>query len=171
MMKNLSEKGQAIVLVAFAAIGLIAFAALAIDGGRVFSDKRHAQNAADSAALAVALALARAPAGADLAAYAVIAEDVATDSAAINGYDDNEVTNDVIVKVAENNDARRECNGAYHGTDAQVTIVSTIDTTLARVIGRNQVTNTVSAWARFCHPVIDVDSGTLLQEPTIKLLK
>jgi Flp pilus assembly protein TadG len=167
MMKNLSEKGQAIVMVAFAAIGLIAFAALAIDGGRVFSDKRHAQNAVDSAALAVALALARAPADAD---YLAIATDVARKSAAINGYD-NGTTNDVIIKVTESPDARRECNGAYHGTDAQVTIISTIDTTLARVIGRNQLTNTVSAWARFCHPVIDINSGIVLQEPSIKLLK
>ena len=170
MMKNLSqEKGQAIVLFALAAIGLIAFAALAIDGGRVFSDRRHAQNAADSAALAVALSLARAPEGAD---YLQIATDAATESAAINGYvDKNEVTNDVIVKLTEARDARRECNGAYHGTDAQVTIVSTIDTTLARVIGRNQVTNRVSAWARFCHPVIDINTGTVLQPGSVTMLK
>ncbi|MCI0553607.1 MAG: pilus assembly protein TadG-related protein, partial [Anaerolineae bacterium] len=55
-----SEKGQALVLIALAAVGLFAFAALAIDGGRVFSDRRHAQNAADTAALAAALAKIRA---------------------------------------------------------------------------------------------------------------
>jgi uncharacterized membrane protein len=166
-MKNLSEKGQAIVMVAFAVIGLVAFAALAIDGGRVFSDKRHAQNAADSAALDVALALVRAPVGAD---YLAVATAAGRESAAINGYDDNQVTNDVIIKLTESPDARRECNGAWHGTDAQVTIVSTIDTTLARVIGRNQLTNTVTAYARFCHPVISPD-GVLLQQPTVSLLK
>jgi len=52
-----SEKGQALILIALAAIGLFAFTALAIDGSRVYSDKRHAQNAADTAALAGALAL------------------------------------------------------------------------------------------------------------------
>jgi len=46
------ENGQAIVLLAFAFIGLIGFAALAIDGGMVYSDRRHAQNAADAASLA-----------------------------------------------------------------------------------------------------------------------
>ncbi len=45
------EKGQAIVLIAFAFIGLIGFAALAIDGGMVYSDRRHAQNAADAGSL------------------------------------------------------------------------------------------------------------------------
>jgi uncharacterized membrane protein len=50
------EKGQAIIMVAFAIVGLVAFAALAIDGGRVLSDRRHAQNAADTAVYAAALA-------------------------------------------------------------------------------------------------------------------
>jgi len=45
------EKGQAIVLIAIAFIGLIGFAALAIDGGMVYSDRRHAQNAADAGSL------------------------------------------------------------------------------------------------------------------------
>ena len=50
-----SEKGQSLVLIAFAAIALFAFAALAIDGSAIFSDRRHAQNAADTAALDAAL--------------------------------------------------------------------------------------------------------------------
>src|SRR5687768_3698245 len=56
-----SEKGQALVIIALAAVGLFAFTALAIDGSRVFSDRRHAQNAADTAALAAALAKIRTP--------------------------------------------------------------------------------------------------------------
>src|SRR6186997_1064240 len=55
MKKKSQERGQALILIAFAAIGLFAFTALAIDGSRVFSDRRHAQNAADTAALAAAL--------------------------------------------------------------------------------------------------------------------
>jgi len=46
------ENGQAIVLLAFAFIGLIGFAALAIDGGMLYSDRRHAQNATDAGSLA-----------------------------------------------------------------------------------------------------------------------
>ena len=56
MMKNKHEKGQAIIIIAFAIVVLVGFAALAIDGGRVLSDRRHAQNAADTAAYAAALA-------------------------------------------------------------------------------------------------------------------
>ena len=56
-----SEKGQALVIIALSAVGLFAFTALAIDGSRVFSDRRHAQNAADTAALAAALAKIRTP--------------------------------------------------------------------------------------------------------------
>src|SRR6266540_4448546 len=55
------ERGQALILIALAAVGLVGFAALAIDGSRVFSDRRHAQNAADTSVLAAALAKIRDP--------------------------------------------------------------------------------------------------------------
>src|SRR5512138_3253799 len=54
-----NERGQALILITLAAIGLFAFAALAIDGSKVYSQKRHAQNAADTSVLAAALAKAR----------------------------------------------------------------------------------------------------------------
>jgi hypothetical protein len=47
-----SEKGQALILLVFAAVALLGFTALAIDGGMVYADRRHAQNAADAASLA-----------------------------------------------------------------------------------------------------------------------
>jgi hypothetical protein len=46
-----SETGQAAVLLALAFVGLLAFTALAIDGGNAYLTRRNAQNAADSAAL------------------------------------------------------------------------------------------------------------------------
>ncbi|HEX9332631.1 MAG TPA: pilus assembly protein TadG-related protein, partial [Anaerolineales bacterium] len=61
MKPKFQERGQALILIAFAAVGLVGFAALAIDGSRVFSDRRHAQNAADTAVLAAALAKIRDP--------------------------------------------------------------------------------------------------------------
>ncbi|HSJ87454.1 MAG TPA: Tad domain-containing protein [Anaerolineales bacterium] len=57
--KKLNQRGQALVLIALAIVGLVGFTALAIDGGNVFSDRRHAQNASDTASLAAALALTR----------------------------------------------------------------------------------------------------------------
>src|SRR5690349_12199708 len=53
--KQSSQRGQALILIALAAIGLFGITGLAIDGGAKFSDRRHAQNAADTAALAAAL--------------------------------------------------------------------------------------------------------------------
>lgn len=50
--RNSAQSGQAIVLVAIAMIGLLAFMVLAIDGGRFYQQRRRAQNAADMSALA-----------------------------------------------------------------------------------------------------------------------
>jgi len=50
-----SESGQAIILIVIGLVALLGFAALAIDGGMVYSDRRNAQNASDSSALAGAL--------------------------------------------------------------------------------------------------------------------
>ena len=51
-----TERGQALILIAFAAIALFAITGLAIDGSKKLSDRRHAQNAADAAVLAGSLA-------------------------------------------------------------------------------------------------------------------
>lgn len=56
MKKNPSERGQTLVLIALALIAIFGFAALAIDGGRLYSERRRAQNAADAAAYAAASA-------------------------------------------------------------------------------------------------------------------
>jgi hypothetical protein len=50
--KSKLESGQAIVLLALGMVVMLGFTALAIDGGMVYADKRHAQNAADAASLA-----------------------------------------------------------------------------------------------------------------------
>jgi len=135
MNNKFSEKGQALILITFAIIGLVGFGALAIDGGRVLSDRRHAQNAADTAAYSAALANAK-------------GENITTavqNRAATNGYDDG-ATNDVTVTIT--NTPTGVCPST--GKDITVTIVSNVPTTFARVIGRDQVTNTVTAKARSC---------------------
>lgn len=54
MARPSGEKGAAAILVAISLLVLVGFAALAIDGGLGFDDRRGTQNAADSAALAAA---------------------------------------------------------------------------------------------------------------------
>jgi hypothetical protein len=46
------ERGQVLALIAIGLVGLMGFSALAIDGGMLLSDRRHAQNAADTSSLA-----------------------------------------------------------------------------------------------------------------------
>src|SRR5215211_2327063 len=133
MITKASEKGQALILITLAAIGLFAFAALAIDGSMAFSDKRHAQNAADSAALAGALAKIR---GNDWNTTVDIAKARATS----NGYNNNGVAN--IVEVYLCSDANATCTAlpaaARPEEYIQVKITSHVQTTFAKVIGRNE---------------------------------
>jgi hypothetical protein len=49
-----SERGQALVLVIFAIVVLLGFAALSLDSGRIYATRSQMQNAADSAAMAAA---------------------------------------------------------------------------------------------------------------------
>jgi hypothetical protein len=134
------ERGQALILIALAAVGLFGFTALAIDGSRKFSDRRHAQNAADAAALAAALASSR---GADDPSSITTATDVAT----TNGYD-GLATNDVTVVIVAS--PAGVCPPNTNGKDITVTIDSVIPTTLARVVRVDQLTNKVSATSREC---------------------
>lgn len=140
MKRKYTETGQALVLIAFAAVALFGFAALAIDGSRVYSDRRHAQNAADTAALAGALSKAK---GDNYATYTA----AAWVRASSNGYDNNGTTNTVFVNDCS--DTGIVCQGLPVGAVAEdyirVQIVSTIPTTFARVLGRQTVTSVVEA--------------------------
>jgi hypothetical protein len=136
MKHNTSEKGQALILVTLAIVGLFGFTALSIDGGRAFSDRRHAQNAADTAALAAALANTN---GADLVS-------VGQTRATSNGYNNNGTTN--TVTIASTSTPSGACPST--GKDITVTIVSHVPTTFGRVLGRNEVANTVTATSRSC---------------------
>jgi len=137
MKPKFQEKGQALIVVALAAIVLFGFTALAIDGSRAFEDKRRAQNAADTAALAGALAYSRNQ----------NVNDTALARALSNGYDGG-ATNDVAVAVTDAPPGVCPANTA--GKEVKVDIVSNIETTLARVVGWNTLTSAVTATARSC---------------------
>ncbi len=83
-----SESGQAIVILVLSIVGLLAFAALAIDGGIIYVERRRVQNAADNSALAAVLALCEEEADIVGPASSVASQ---------NGYDGNGVSNDVTV--------------------------------------------------------------------------
>jgi Flp pilus assembly protein TadG len=138
MIAKTNEKGQALIIIALAGVAIFAFAALAIDGSRLFENKRHAQNAADTAALAGALAHARNN----------NVTTTALNRAASNGFNNNGTNNTVTVTIV--NSPAGVCPANTKGKDITVKIVSTIDTTFARVINRPTLTSAVSATARTC---------------------
>jgi len=87
-------QGQAIILIAFAIIALVAITGLAIDGGNVFSDRRHAQSAADNAAQAAALLISQNNGGAPVTAAITIATN--------NGYTNGSGYTTVTVYTMDN---------------------------------------------------------------------
>jgi hypothetical protein len=147
--KKSLERGQALVVIALAAVVLFGFVALAIDGSVKFSDRRHAQNAADTAALAGALSLVNDETS---IIYGSLEEweYKALMRAEENGYDDF-ATNDVWVFkcndiVADRDGAPLDC-GPYEGNPNYIAVVilSHVNTTFAKVIGFEQMDNLVSA--------------------------
>ncbi len=159
MIHRKTERGQALILIALAVVGLFTFAALAIDGTRVYSDKRHAQNAADTSVLAAALAKVRGGSDAQV-------EQAARDRATSNGYSNDTIpvnsgtpNTKVVVALcsAENtidpvtNLLMPACQGLPSGANKseyiRVWIVSTIPSTFGRVIGRSTFTTGVEAIA------------------------
>lgn len=144
MNTNKSQRGQALILIAFGIVALVGFTALAVDGGRVFSDRRNAQNAADTSALAAALAeLHEKPIGFE-------AEGLAR--AASNGYENDADSQVTVVFCNTVQSSSNPCTGLPPGADPseyiRVEIISDVPMTFARVLGREFVTNRVEAITR-----------------------
>ena len=139
------QRGQTLVLFAFAIFALVGITALAIDGGNAFSDRRKAQNSADTAALAGALAQGR---GQNY-------QDAAIARALDNGYDNNGTSNTVAVThTTETID-----NVTYE--KIHVVITSHVPTYFGSIIGREEVTNQVEAIARY-KPAVPLFGGSAL---------
>ena len=155
----LKEQGQVLVLVAIAAVVLFGFTALAIDGSAKLSDRRHAQNAADTAANAAALAKVNALLDATKSqtptacpAVTTPYSDVCTlllqagkDRAASNGYS-NDIANNTV-------EVYSPPISGYYSTVAnkdkyvQVVITSKVKTTFGRILGLSETINVVQAVA------------------------
>lgn len=142
MHKYSKERGQALIIIVLAMVGLAGMAGLVVDGGNLFLDRRNAQNAADSAALAAALTRIRGGAGQNLSTSAL-------SSAAQNGYDNNGTSN--IVEVHH-----PPIDGPNAGDIeyVQVVITSHVKTYLAGILGFDRLTNRVEAVARTKTPEV-----------------
>jgi hypothetical protein len=147
-----SEKGQAIVLIAAMIVGLVGMTAIAVDGGRVYAERRSVQNAADNAALAGALAK----------CYSETVSTAAMASAASNGFNNDGVTNSVSVM-------NPPTSGPYSGKVEYVEVVisSSIDTAFAQVVYSGDFAADAGAMARcrkqFDYAVIALDTSNTVR--------
>ena len=151
--KLFRERGQALIIIALAAIALFGITGLAIDGSTKFSDRRHAQNAADSAVLAAALvkvngltagqtdSVCSTNSGWTNSSFCLDIINAAWDRAEENGYQ-GLIPDSVDVYSPP-------ISGSYAGNSSyiQVIITSYVDTSFSRVLGINQTRNTVEAVA------------------------
>ncbi len=160
-LKKLQERGQALILIAFAAIGLFAITGLAIDGSAKLSDRRHAQNAADTAAVAGALKMARdkvdgksvgvkcpPQSGSPTPACADVIT-VAKNRAYENSYTDDKVRSTVDVFIPPQSGVYSDCTDLRFDCNdyVQVVITSVRETWFMRILGINTTTNVVYAVA------------------------
>ncbi|MEW6286514.1 MAG: pilus assembly protein TadG-related protein [Chloroflexota bacterium] len=140
-----SQKGQALILIVFGIVALIGFTALAVDGGRVFSDRRNAQNAADTSALAAAWKYI------DSRNDRTAAITEGTQRAGSNGYQTDADSTVEVVFCDTVKGTANECklpNGVNPAEFVRVRITSIVPMTFGRVLGRDKVTNVVEALAR-----------------------
>jgi Flp pilus assembly protein TadG len=157
------ESGQAIVILALAVVVLFAFAALAIDAGNAYTERRETQNAADAAALAGARQL-------------------ALECAAGSGANEADVQQSIDQMVAVNNPgasarayfinesgqksacAVGACGGVVCGcsanrmTGVEVEVTGSTPSFFAGLIGQNELTAVASARARY-GPVATLNTG------------
>ncbi len=143
-----TERGQVLVLIVLAIVGLFAFAALALDGGMLLLERRRAQNAADASVMAAALAKIQ---GTNLFT-------IALQRAASNGYGTiadycTPVWPDCLMGIGElwtiqvNNPPR---SGDYAGNSSyvQVRITSEVKSAFAHLVFSGPLQTTVEAVSR-----------------------
>ena len=161
-----NEGGQAVIMIVFAIIGLIALTALTVDGGNAYSNRRHAQNAADTAALAGARAKVRQESWKD-AALAIASENAFTDLFPDDSSSET-LVNVEVYGCDETKPAYAHCDDNEGNEEyIVVAITSIVNTYFAPIIGIQQVTNRVKAIVRAKPSFVD---ATLLRNAMVSLM-
>jgi len=161
------ERGQALIVLAFALLALAAFAGLAIDGGRLYAQRRQTQNAADAAAMAGAGTLAEfisKCASADAANDNRVAAAI-VDMARLNGIDHFSPDGELEAWYV---DADFQPVGRvgwatgipYSATGIKTSLTYSDTATFMRVVGRTHLVVTAEALAMI-GPVVQANSGIL----------
>ena len=136
------EEGQALLLLAVALVGILGFAALALDGGNLYTEQRRAQAAADNAVMAAAYTRMRG------ITDTVTLRGLALASAAGNDYSNDAASNWVAYY-------KPPLHGPLAGNNAymEVMITQTVPTALAHLVfGISPIPVTVYAVAHATPP-------------------
>ncbi len=120
-----SSKGQILVMLALALPLMLTMLGLALDGGRLYFERRHAQIAADAGARSAAFELLRGNNN-----QASVDEASATD-ATLNGYDKNDPEVDVVALIGP---------AGFSNNFVSVTVTDEVPTTLLNIFGKNAST-------------------------------
>ena len=153
------EQGVTIVLVAISLVALLTMTGLAIDGGRLYSDRRQVQNAADSAALAGTGALNRLVAGNEASIYNAVQTQV-TSNAAFDAF-----TCQIIDQAGTVLQSCPTSNGTAVNVNAsgvKVIAKNTQNTSFMRVAGIDTFSASASAGATIQRIIATSGSGPLL---------
>ena len=158
-----NESGQVIIIIAVGMVVLIGLVALAIDGTNAYSERRNAQNAADTASFAAARAKVREEPW-KAAGLAIANENSYTDTDPGNAS--SEANSNVEIYQCDDGSKPSYASCDVNEGDEDyivVAITSTIDTYFAPIVGINQITNRVKAvaWANL-DPVIQNELGNAM---------
>jgi Flp pilus assembly protein TadG len=142
MKTDRTQKGQALILIVLAVVGLLALTGLAVDGSATYSNRQGAQNAADTAALTGALDVANSNSSG-------VVND-AKGAATTSGF-----TTGTAATVTVNNPpvASNACNGTLptfslaSNQYVQVVINTNVNTSFSSLVGVKQMHNCVDAIA------------------------
>lgn len=153
-----AERGQVIVLFALSLVVLVGMLALILDGGRVYTERRMAQNAADAAATAGAASLdMSSPPGSIVASLSAV-QAAACKAAAANGFGSGKVDSTcgpdgtvVQIHVPGSNDGVGKLSGVLSQFEAQgyvqVTVTSNFRPFAAGIFGYNNFATSALAVA------------------------
>jgi uncharacterized membrane protein len=138
-----SEKGQALILIVFGVVALVAFTGLAVDGGAALMDRREAQNAADAAALAAARTKIRVETGEISVPSGTVTQDNLNSAAsyAVSFFNLDGASTEVYWPPKD---------GPYADDDEYIQVIITTHTQayFSPIIGQDEIDGTVQAVSR-----------------------
>src|SRR5262245_54500648 len=160
--KDRQERGQAILLMALALVGMLGFAAVALDGGNIYTEQRRAQSAADNAVIAAAYQYMSGITSTSTMSSAALS------NALSNDYDNDSTGNWVTFH-------RPPVTGVYAGNNAymQVVITERVPTALAHLVyqGPFQLTVNAVAYAKRGGPPVDGNAVVALAKTGCSIVK